>query len=185
MSRYRLWPLPSGGAQSGETKVKFTLAAGALNLSPGFKTPTHTFLFFYLCVCLTPWILAHQVTLSMGFPRQEYWSELPFPSPVNLPNPGIKPKSPTLYVDSLLLSYQGSPPVMGQVEMDGMQWEENVVTSLLPKNQNLIRRKPWINPDRSILQNNWPPRIFKIIKIMKVQESLRNFLDATETKCSM
>ena len=53
MSRYRLWPLPSRGAQSGETKVKFTLAAGALNLSPGFKTPTHTFLFVYLCVCST------------------------------------------------------------------------------------------------------------------------------------
>ena len=34
---------------------------------------------------------AHQVPLSMGFPRQEYWSELPFPSPGNIPDPGIKP----------------------------------------------------------------------------------------------
>ena len=37
------------------------------------------------------WTVAHQAPLSMGFPRQEYWSGLPFPSPGNLPNPGIKP----------------------------------------------------------------------------------------------
>ena len=41
--------------------------------------------------------------LSMKFSRQEYWSGLPFPSPGNLPNPGIKPRSPTLQVDSLIL----------------------------------------------------------------------------------
>jgi len=45
----------------------------------------------------------------MGFPRQEYWSGLPFPSPGDLLDPGIKPKSPTLQADSLPLSYQGSP----------------------------------------------------------------------------
>ena len=39
---------------------------------------------------------SHQVPLSMGFPRQEYWSGLPFPSPGDLPDPGIKPKSPAL-----------------------------------------------------------------------------------------
>ena len=40
--------------------------------------------------------LAHQAPLSMMFPRQEYWSGLPFPSPDNLPDPGIKPTSPAL-----------------------------------------------------------------------------------------
>ena len=40
--------------------------------------------------------IAHQTFLSMGFPRQEYWSGLPFPSPGDLPDPGIKPTSPTL-----------------------------------------------------------------------------------------
>ena len=40
------------------------------------------------------WIIAHQAPLSMGFPRQEYWSVLPFPSPWDLPNPGIEPASP-------------------------------------------------------------------------------------------
>ena len=38
----------------------------------------------------TPWTVAHQAPLSMGFPRQEYWSELPFPSPGDLPHPEIK-----------------------------------------------------------------------------------------------
>ena len=45
----------------------------------------------------------------MGFPRQEYWSVLPFPPPGDLPNPGIKPGSPALAGDSLPLSLQGSP----------------------------------------------------------------------------
>ena len=44
----------------------------------------------------TPWTVAHQVLLSMGFPRQEYWSGLPFPSPGDLPDPGIEPMSPAL-----------------------------------------------------------------------------------------
>ena len=43
---------------------------------------------------VTPWIVAHQVPLSMEFSKQEYWSGLPFPTPGNLPNPGIKPTSP-------------------------------------------------------------------------------------------
>ena len=50
----------------------------------------------------TPWITACQALLSMEFPRQEYWSVLPFPSPGDLPNPGIKPRSPALQADSLL-----------------------------------------------------------------------------------
>ena len=41
----------------------------------------------------TPWTVAHQAPLSMGFSRQEYWSELPFPPPRDLPNPGIEPAS--------------------------------------------------------------------------------------------
>ena len=49
----------------------------------------------------TPWTVACQAPLSMGFSRQEHWSGLPFPSPGDLPNPGIKPGSPTLQVDSL------------------------------------------------------------------------------------
>ena len=43
-----------------------------------------------------PWIVAYQASLSMGFSRQEYWSGVPFPSPGDLPDPGIEPGSPTL-----------------------------------------------------------------------------------------
>ena len=51
---------------------------------------------------MTPWTVAFQAPLPMGFSRQEYWSGLPFPSPGDLPAPGIEPRSPTLQVDSLL-----------------------------------------------------------------------------------
>ena len=51
--------------------------------------------------CVTPWTVALQTPLCMGFSRQEYWSGLPFPSPGDLPNPGIEPGSPTLQADSL------------------------------------------------------------------------------------
>ena len=44
--------------------------------------------------CLTPWTVAHQAPLSMEFSRQEYWNGLLFPSPGDLPRPGIKPMSP-------------------------------------------------------------------------------------------
>ena len=47
---------------------------------------------------------AHQAPLSMGFPRQEFWSEFLFPPQGDLPDPGIEPASPTLQVDSLLLN---------------------------------------------------------------------------------
>ena len=49
----------------------------------------------------TPWTVTYQAPWSMGFSRQEYWSGLPFPSPGDLPNPGIKPKSPALQTDAL------------------------------------------------------------------------------------
>ena len=49
----------------------------------------------------TPWTVALQTPLSMGFPRQEYWGGLPFPSPGDLPDPGIEPGSPALQVNSL------------------------------------------------------------------------------------
>ena len=44
----------------------------------------------------TPWTVAHQAPVSIGFPRQEYWSGLPFPSPADIPDPEIKPVSPAL-----------------------------------------------------------------------------------------
>ena len=50
----------------------------------------------------TPWTVACQASLSIGFSRQEYWSGLPFPSPGDLSDPGIKPRFPALQADFLL-----------------------------------------------------------------------------------
>ena len=66
----------------------------------------------YLLSCVqlfaTPWTIACQAPLSMKLSRQEDWSGLPCPSPGDLPDLGIKPRSPTLQVDSLPLSHQGN-----------------------------------------------------------------------------
>ena len=60
---------------------------------------------------VTPWTVAYQAPLSMGFPRQAYWSGLPFPSPGNLLGPGIKPMSSALE-GGLFTIHQGSPRSM-------------------------------------------------------------------------
>ena len=58
---------------------------------------------------VTPWTVARQAPLSMGFPRQEYWSELPFPTPKDLPNPEIEPVSPALAGSFLTTGPPGQP----------------------------------------------------------------------------
>ena len=55
------------------------------------------------------WTVAHQAPPSMGFSKQEYWSGLPFPSPGDLPNPGIEPTSPALQADTLTSEPPGKP----------------------------------------------------------------------------
>ena len=57
----------------------------------------------------TPWTVAYQAPASMEFSRQEYWSGLPFPSPGDLPNPGIELRSPTLEADALTSEPPGKP----------------------------------------------------------------------------
>ena len=57
----------------------------------------------------TPWTVAYQAPLVMGFSRQEYWSELPFLSPGDLPKPGIEPGSPALQTDALPSEPPGKP----------------------------------------------------------------------------
>ena len=62
----------------------------------------------------TPWTVDHKAPLSMEFSRQEDWSGLPFPSPGDLPNPGIDPRSPALQVDSLL----SKPPLSSLIQLN-------------------------------------------------------------------
>ena len=56
----------------------------------------------------TPWTVAYQAPPSMGFSWQEYWSGLPFPSPGDLPNPGIEPGSPAFQADTLTSELPGT-----------------------------------------------------------------------------
>ena len=65
-----------------------------------------------MCLLVTPWTVYYQAPPSMGFSRQEYWSGLTFPSPGDLPDPGIEPRSPTLQADSL----PSEPPEKPYVE---------------------------------------------------------------------
>ena len=58
---------------------------------------------------MTPWTVDLQAPLSIGFSRHEYWSALPFPSPVDLPNPGIKPVSPALAGGFFVTEPPGKP----------------------------------------------------------------------------
>ena len=64
----------------------------------------------------TPWTVAYQAPPSMGFSRQECWSGLPFPSPGDLPDPGIKPGSPVLQADALPSEPPGKVPKKGNAK---------------------------------------------------------------------
>ena len=76
------------------------------------------------CVCVSPSVvfqlfvnpLTQQAPLSMGFSRQEYWSGLPFPSPGDLPNSGVEPRSPGLQADSLLYEPPWKPSLYHTVQ---------------------------------------------------------------------
>ena len=84
--------------------------------------------FSHVPLFVTPWIVTRQAPLSMGFSRQKYCSELPFPSPEDLPDTGIELESPTLQVGSLLSEppgttalnkAQGRPPANSTFQIAG------------------------------------------------------------------
>ena len=64
-------------------------------------------------LCLALWTVARQAPLSVGFFRQEHWNGLPFPSPGDLPDPGIEPRSPALQGDALTSEPPGKPLMSG------------------------------------------------------------------------
>ena len=84
-----------------ETSIKNTFQS--LEVFMKVKSLSHVQLF------ATPWTVAYQAPPSMGFSRRGCWSGLPFPSPGDLPDPGIKPGSPALQADSLPTELSGKP----------------------------------------------------------------------------
>ena len=92
------------------------------------------------CVWLfvTPWTVDYQTLLSMGLSRQEYWSGLPLPSPGDLCNPGMEPRSPSLQTDSLPAEPQGK--------------SKNTRVGNLSLLQQIFLTQ---EPNRGLLHHNW------------------------------
>ena len=95
------WEIPQTEQSIGSQRVRHNLVTKQRGNTGGGLVAK-------LCLTLgAPWTVAHQPHLSMGFSRQKYWSGLTFPSPGDLPNPGIEPPSPAMEVDSLPTELQG------------------------------------------------------------------------------
>ena len=91
---------------------------------------------------MTPWIVAHQAPLSMEFSRQEYSGGLPFPSPEDLPDPGMEPASPTPQANSLLPEPPGEPHTGGGWTLIQYDWRPNKRGHLGDFTGNPVARTP-------------------------------------------
>ena len=111
--------LPASGGAVGEHHQPRTAAERLKRASPSRGDAVK----LLSCVRLfaIPWTVAYQAPPSMGFPRREYWSGLPFPSPGDLTDSGIRPGPPTLQSDTL----QSEPP--GKPAQDGMSGQKITV----------------------------------------------------------
>ena len=106
--------------------------------------------FSHVQLFATPWTVAHQAPPSMGFSRQEYWSGLPFPSPGDLPDPGIEPRSLALQMDSLPAEQPGKPTKSIQVQSylsvskdNSLQPDGLYVADLAPPSMGFSRQECW------------------------------------------
>ena len=138
----------------------------------------------------TPWTVACQAPLSMGFSSQECWRGLPFPSPGDLPRPGSKPSSPALAGDSLALSHLRSPAKFTQFHI--LFWPHRVgCGTLIPwpriepmppavqvqsLNHGTIREFPvlnflcqWFHFLRVFLRMWWKPQVFSLEEFIYTQ----------------
>ena len=116
-----------------------------------------------MCVCMlslsvmsgsfvTPWIVACQAPLSMGFPRQEYWSVLPFPSPGDLPDPGIKPGSPAS-ARGFSTTVPPGKPLVTLTLLQSQPWHLGYPPNPFPSDyiSVCIRRGPWAKLPMTII----------------------------------
>ena len=98
----------------------------------------------------TPWTVSYQAPPSMGFSRQECWSGLPFPSPGDLPDPGIEPRSPTLQADALPSDPPGKPLDSSDNCIWKSKWRQNA--EMTSKMQNVEESYTLIIGSRTKLQ---------------------------------
>ena len=94
------------------------------HLAPIEKKESKVKLLSHVRLFLTQWTVAYQAPPSMGFSRQEYWSGLPFPSPGDLPDPVIKPRSPAMQADVL----PSEPPLLHD-KYQGERWRQWQISS--------------------------------------------------------
>ena len=96
----------------------------------------------------TAWTVAYQAPQSMGFSRQEYCSGLPFPSPEDLPDPGMEPGSPTLQADALPSKSPGKPqtvknlPAIPETRILSLGWEDPLEEGMATHSSILAQRNP-------------------------------------------
>ena len=101
---------------------------------------------------VTPWTVVCQVPLSMEFSRQEYCSDLMFPSPGDIPNPGIKPTSPAWQANSLPLSHWETP----NKSFSSVQFSRSVVSDSLRPHELQHARPPCPSPTPGVYPNSRP-----------------------------
>ena len=116
---------------------------------------------------VTPWTVAYQASLSMGFSRQEYWSGLTFPSPGDLPHPGVEPWSPAMQADVYPLSHQGNP----------VWWYSSGFSFFLPLlfqyDFSVLSLKTYLHlsPNTIVLV----PQLICIEKIKQISQHIKNY----------
>ena len=115
-----------------------------------------------LCSFLTPWTVAHQTPLTLEFSSQKYWNGFPFPSPGDLPNPGIKPGSPALQADFYHLSHQGSPDAINTIQLSSDTVNHEMASDCTGEG---------LSPTRlpSTSEISWKPRLSVMILTMRLQ----------------
>ena len=113
-----------------------------------------------LCLFVTPRTIAYYTPPSMGFPRQEYWSGLPFPSSEDLPNPGIKLMSPSLQADTLLSEPPGKVLLEYQLELEypfsSVQFSHLVMSDSLRPHESQHTRPPCPLPTPGVHSDSRP-----------------------------
>ena len=91
----------------------------------------------------TPWTVDHQAPLTMGFSRHKYWSGLPFPSPGDIPDPGMEPGSPALRADSLPSAPPGKPTLILRQDVNNRRYSRKARRTKRNCLHKLFRRRGW------------------------------------------